>query len=97
MGRSGVADTTSLLNFGEEHLTFVRRWASSCLKPSRSQTAFLTLPLRGKTLEEGKPAGGAVSSRPVNADGSPQRISYEVFDFDNLAGFDWDEGNKQKN
>ncbi len=51
----------------------------------------------GEDLGRGTPAGGAVSSRPVNADGSPQRISYEVFDFDNLAGFDWDEGNKQKN
>ena len=31
----------------------------------------------GKTLEGGTPAGGAVETRPVNADGSPQRISYE--------------------
>ncbi len=77
MGRSGVADTTSLVNLGEEHLTSVRRWASFCLKPSKSQTAFLTLPRKGKTLEGETPAGGAVSSRPVNADGSPQRISYD--------------------
>jgi hypothetical protein len=51
MGRGGVADTTSLLNLGEEHLTFMREWASSFLKPLEHQTAFLVLPREGNTLK----------------------------------------------
>src|SRR5260370_7266622 len=47
MGRSGVTDTTSLLNIGEGHLTFVRERVSSFLRLSKRQTALLPLPRKG--------------------------------------------------
>src|SRR5713101_890452 len=47
MGRSGVTDTTSLLNSGEGHLTFVRERVSSFLRLSKRQTALLLLPRKG--------------------------------------------------
>src|SRR5579859_1471587 len=47
MGRSGVTDTTSLLNIGEGHLTFVRERVSSFLRLPKRQTALLPLPRKG--------------------------------------------------
>ncbi len=49
-GRGGAADTTSLLNLGEGHLTFMRERASSFLKPTERQTALLTFPRKGIDL-----------------------------------------------
>jgi len=48
MGRNGVADTTSLLNIGEERLTSMRRWASSFLKPLEYQAARADTPPQGE-------------------------------------------------
>jgi len=50
MGRGGAADTTSLLNLGEGHLTFTRERASSFLKPRERETAFLPFSRKGTDL-----------------------------------------------
>jgi len=50
MGRGGIADMTSLLNFGEEHHTSVWRRALTFSKPDERQTALLFLPLTEQFL-----------------------------------------------
>ena len=78
MGRGGAADTTSLLNLGEGHLTFTRERASSLLKPRKRETAFLPFPREGMAIEPERAAAAAVvSSHSLKAYGYPQRRIYE--------------------
>ncbi len=61
MGRGGVVDTTSLLNFGEEHLTSMWRWVLISSRPPGYQTTCLVLPRKGIERAAAAAVGSSLS------------------------------------
>ena len=78
MGRDGAASLTSLLNIGEEHLTSMWRRASSFLKPTGSQTTFLTPPRKGIDLSSPCLWRGFSFLSSRECAGSPERFKDET-------------------